>query len=76
MTHLSGQRHAQQESHDGHRQCDDSLVPDDPVGSDLVYDGRHQSLQQAELQMGVKKRSDCGSSGGSEGGASLFFTKI
>lgn len=56
VTHPSGQRHAQQESDDGHRQRDDGLVFDDPVGSDLIHDGRHQSLQQAELQS--RRRSE------------------
>lgn len=56
VTHPSGQRHAQQESDDGHRQCDNGLVFDDPVGPDLIHDGRHQSLQKAELQS--RRRSE------------------
>lgn len=49
MTYLRRQWNAQQEANYGHQQGDDGLVPDDPDCTDLIYDGCHQSLQQAEL---------------------------
>lgn len=57
MTYTRRQWNAQQEPSYGHQQGDDGLVPDDPVCTDLINDGCHQSLEQAELYGREQKKT-------------------